>query len=185
MTNLQSLPENLPIPVDDGSANHLLGKKLPEISLAATTGGLVRLDSLSGIYVLYIYPMTGRPDVPLPNDWDLIPGARGCTPQACSYRDHHSDLKNLGASVFALSAQTTEYQKEMAQRLHLPFPVLSDAELIFASALNLPLFNVEGMNLLKRLTLICRDAKVVGIHYPVFPPDKDIDWVLQTLRSMR
>jgi peroxiredoxin len=185
MTSLQSLPDNLPVPVDDGSSAHLIGAKLPALSLEATSGEFVKLNELSGTFVLYVYPMTGRPDTALPDNWDLIPGARGCTPQACSYRDHYAELRDLGSSVYALSTQSTEYQKEMASRLHLPFPVLSDVNLKFATLLRMPTFVVQCMTLLKRITLVCKEAEIIRVHYPVFPPDKDIDWVISTLRSLK
>lgn len=174
----------LPRPEDDGAAVHLAGLKLSPLPLRATDGTWVDLASLQGEVVLYIYPMTGRPDIPLPDGWDGIPGARGCTPQSCAFRDHYADLKALGVNhLFGLSTQTTEYQKEAAERMHLPFPLLSDADLTFATALELPTFAVEGMTLLKRMALILRNGKIVKTFYPVFPPDRNADDVIQWLKE--
>jgi len=182
MSNLTSLPTNLPVPMDDGAANHLVGLSLPAVTLPSTAGHYVELNKRTGITVIYCYPMTGQPDVPLPDGWDAIPGARGCTPQSCSYRDHYAELKALGAEVYGLSTQTTEYQQEMAERLHLPFSVLSDCSLAFAQALRLPTLQVSKMTLLKRLTLICNGNKIEHVNYPVFPSDADIDKVIDYLK---
>jgi peroxiredoxin len=172
----------LPRPEDDAAAAHLVGRTLDHASLPATSGSQVDFASLPGQVVLYIYPMTGRPDKPLPNGWDGIPGARGCTPQSCAFRDHYTELKSLGVDHhFGLSTQTTEYQAEAVARMHLPFPLLSDAELAFANALRLPRFEVDGMTLLKRMTLIIQNSEIVQVFYPVFPPDRNagdvIDWL--------
>ena len=183
MSNLTSLPTNLPAPIDDGAAKHLIGLSLPAVTLPSTAGPFVAMNKLEGITVIYCYPMTGQPDVALPEGWDAIPGARGCTPQSCSYRDHYSELNALGAEVFGLSTQTTEYQKEMVGRLHLPFSVLSDHALEFALALRLPTFQVNEMTLLKRLTLICNGNKIEHVNYPVFPADADIVLVIDYLKS--
>ena len=176
--NVYDLPEDLPVPTDDGAADHLEGMSVPSISLASTSGESVDLSSLPGRTVVYGYPMTGRPDRALPAGWDEIPGARGCTPQSCSFRDHHAELKALGARVFGMSTQDTGYQREAAERLHLPFPLLSDEELAFAEALGLPTFEAEGMVLLKRLTLIIDDGWIEKVFYPVFPPDKSAEEVV-------
>jgi peroxiredoxin len=182
MTNVSDLPADLPRPVDDGACDHLLGLSMPAIRLPSTAGRLVDLGALSAARtVIYCYPMTGRPGQPLPDGWDLIPGARGCTPQACAFRDHHRDLADLGAEVYGLSTQTTAYQREMAERLHLPF-VLSDADFAFTDALRLPTFEVDSMRLLKRLTLIVRDQRIEHVFYPVFPPDRSADQVIGWLR---
>lgn len=182
--SLQSLPDNLPKPVDDGAADHLLGMALPELTLPATNGEMISPGQIARRLVIYAYPMTGRPDVPLPDGWDEIPGARGCTPQSCSFRDHYAELQALDAEVFGLSTQSTDYQKEMVDRLHLPFPVLSDADHGFADALRLPTFEVAGLLLLKRLTMIVDGGIIRAVHYPVFPSDSDPDWVMNTLRQM-
>jgi peroxiredoxin len=183
VSNLTSLPTNLPAPIDDGAAKHLIGLSLPAVTLPSTAGSFVAMNKLEGITVIYCYPMTGQPDVALPEGWDAIPGARGCTPQSCSYRDHYAELNALGAEVFGLSTQTTEYQKEMVGRLHLPFPVLSDHTLEFALALRLPTFQVNEMTLLQRLTLICNGNKIEHVNYPVFPSDADVDLVIDYLKS--
>jgi peroxiredoxin len=133
--------------------------------------------------VIYCYPMTGQPNVPLPEGWDQIPGARGCTPQSCSFRDHYQELGDLGAEVIGLSVQTTQYQKEMADRLHLPFPVVSDVQYAFQKALNLPTFEAAGMTLLKRVTLIANQGVIEAVHYPIFPSDSDAPWVVQYLKT--
>lgn len=173
MTNHNQLPADLPRPGDDGACAHLTGMIIPAIPLPATDGRMIDLAEISREMrtVVYIYPRTGRPGEPLPTGWDEIPGARGCTPQACAFRDHHAELKALGAQVFGLSTQSTEYQREMAERLHLPFPALSDAGLAFAHALNLPTFPVDGMTLIKRLTLVIDQGAISHVFYPVFPPD--------------
>lgn len=156
---------------------------MPRIALAST-GGTVDLGALPpGRTVIYCYPMTGVPGQPLPDGWDLVPGARGCTPQACAFRDNGHEFANLGVLVFGLSAQTTDYQREMAQRLHLPFEILSDADLRFATALRLPTFEIDGMRLIKRLTLIARAGLIEHVFYPVFPPDESANQVVRWLRE--
>ena len=174
----------LPQPEDDGAADHLNQASLASVGLDSTQGGQVDLSSLAGTTVVYVYPMTGRPDTPLPDGWDGIPGARGCTPQSCAFRDHFAELKKLGVSnLFGLSTQTTEYQLEAARRLHLPFALLSDASLSFSRSMKLPTFEAGGLTLLKRLTLILRDGRVTHTFYPVFPPDQSADKVMDWLRS--
>lgn len=174
----------LPQPADDGAARHLTGKMVPDLSLMSTDGRAVSLAALSGTCVLYLYPMTGRPDRELPPNWDDIPGARGCTPQSCAYRDHFAELLASGARhVFGISSQTTEYQAEASKRLHLPFPLLSDADGALRRAMNLPSMKVAGQTLLKRLTMILRDGQVARVFYPVFPPDQDAANVLLWLQE--
>jgi peroxiredoxin len=172
VTDYLALPTDLPAPVDDGAADHLHGMRMPHLVLSATSGLDVDLASLDGTVVLYLYPMTGAPGIPLPKDWDLIPGARGCTPEACGFRDHFAELRAAGASeVFGLSSQTTEYQREAVDRLHLPFAMLSDPAFELAEALQLPTFDVAGTRLYKRLTLIVRGGLIEHVFYPVFPTD--------------
>jgi peroxiredoxin len=183
MTNLNQLPTDLPAPQDDGAANHLVGMRLPNISLSTTRDSKLNLGQFQGRLVIYCYPMTGQPNVALPEGWDQIPGARGCTPQSCSFRDHYQELCSLGAEVVGLSVQSTEYQQEMAQRLHLPFAVLSDADYQLQSALQLPTFVAAGMTLLKRITLIANDGVVEAVHYPIFPSDSDPPWVIDYLKN--
>jgi peroxiredoxin len=183
--DLHRLPDALPVPVDDGGCAHLAGRRLPSVSLLSTHGRLVDLADLPGTSVVYIYPRTGRPDVDPPTGWNQIPGARGCTPQSCAFRDHHAELRALGARVFGLSTQTTDYQKEAAERLHLPFELLSDEALTFAGRLSLPTFVVDGMTLIKRLTLIVRDGVIAHVFYPVVPPDRNADDVAAWLRATR
>jgi peroxiredoxin len=182
MFNPADLPPDLPRPVDDGACDHLPGLAMPAIRLPSTAGRLVDLGALAAPRtVIYGYPRTGRPGERLPDGWDAIPGARGCTPQSCGFRDHHRELAELGAEVYGLSTQTTEYQREMAQRLHLPFEVLSDARFALVEALRLPTFEVDGMRLIKRLTLIVRDGRIEHVFYPVFPPDASAAQVLDWL----
>ena len=180
-TNIYELPEDLPIPVDDGACDHLTGFLLPDMALMSTAGTLLNLAKLLGRTVVYCYPRTGSPDQALPTGWDSIPGARGCTPQSCAFRDHYQELQGLHTGVYGLSTQDTAYQQEAAQRLHLPFPLLSDADLIFTKALRLPTFTVDSMTLIKRLTLIVEDGEIIKVFYPVFPPDQNaanvIDWL--------
>jgi peroxiredoxin len=182
------LPKDLPAPVDDRGARHLPGLEVPPIVLLATDGCEVRLDRAGSARrtVVYAYPRTGRPgELPPSADWDLIPGARGCTPQACDFRDHHAELLALGANVYGISTQSSDFQREVVERLHLPFVLLSDAELKFASALALPTFQAAGETLLRRLTLIVGDAHIEHVFYPVFPPDRHASEVLAWLRENR
>jgi peroxiredoxin len=182
--NPYELPEDLPVPTDDGAADHLPGIQIPSVPLSSTAGETVDLSALSGRTVVYCYPMTGRPGSDLPSGWDEIPGARGCTPQSCSFRDHHAELRTLGARVFGLSTQDTEYQREATQRLHLPFALLSDEDLAFADTLRLPTFEVDDMVLLKRLTLIIKDGRIEKVFYPVFPPDRSAEDVVGWLEAL-
>jgi peroxiredoxin len=177
------LPANLPPPVDDGAADHLRDRPLPHLTLPSTAGRQVDLPTSSRRTVLYGYPMTGVPSKPLPHGWDLIPGARGCTPQACGFRDHYRELSAWQADVYGLSTQTTDYQREMAQRLHLPFEILSDSEFKLTEALRLPTFSVDGMRLLKRITLIVRNGRIEQVFYPVFPPNESAQQVLTWLKA--
>jgi len=178
------LPPDIPVPQDDGAARHLTGMTLPDLALPATSGPAVNLSKLKGRVVVYIYPRTGVPGVDAPAGWDDIPGARGCTPQSCGFRDHFAELKALGVTgVFGLSTQDTDYQREAAQRLHLPFPILSDVAMKFARALNLPTFSVAGMTLLKRMALVIDNGAITKAFYPVFPPDKNAEEVIAWLRA--
>jgi peroxiredoxin len=180
------LPSDLPVPQDDGAARHLAGAKLPALSLPATDGTKVDLSALPGRTVVYIYPRTGEPGKPPLDGWDAIPGARGCTPQSCSFRDHFAELQRLGvARVFGLSTQATGYQREAAERLHLPFPILSDADLHLARALGLPTFTVAGMTLFKRMAWVIEDGAIVKVFYPVFPPDKNAEEIIAWLQASR
>ena len=182
-TNLNQLPANLPRPKDDGAARHLKGMALPDLELPSTGNRRVNLSKVSAPrIVIYAYPMTGRPDRQLPQGWDDIPGARGCTPETCGFRDHHKDLAKLHAEVFGLSTQDTAYQQEMVKRLEVPFEVLSDEQMAFARALKLPTFTVDGMTLLKRLTIVARKGRIEQVFYPVFPPDKHADEVIAWLK---
>jgi peroxiredoxin len=156
---------------------------VPPVSLTTTAGEQVRLDRLEGRTVLFCYPRTGRPDEELPPGWNAIPGARGCTPEACGFRDAHAQFAELGARVMALSTQAPDYQRELAERLHLPFPVLSDEALEFTKALPLPTFETSGWTLLKRLTLVIDDGRITHVFYPVFPPDAHASEVLAWLRE--
>jgi peroxiredoxin len=172
--------KTIPAPVDDGQAASLEGKQLPPIELRATNDVVYDLSKLDGLTVIFAYPRTGTPGVENPEGWDMIPGARGCTPQACAFRDLHSELANVGVThLFGLSTQDTEYQKEVANRLHLPFPILSDEALLLTRELSLPKFVVGHLTLMKRLTIIARDALIVKVFYPVFPPDESPNQVLE------
>jgi peroxiredoxin len=178
------LPPNIPAPQDDGAARHLTGLPLPDIALLGTDGARVNLSALEGRTIVYIYPRTGVPGQALPEGWDAIPGARGCTPQSCAFRDHFAELKRLGvAQLFGLSTQDTAYQKEAATRLHLPFAILSDETLAFTKALNLPTFTTSGMILLKRMALVIDDGLITKVFYPVFPPDKNAEEVIAWLQA--
>ncbi len=181
--DLNTLPDGLPIPTDDGSCNHLKGMLLPALELRATSGRAVNLAALRDRTILYIYPRTGRPDQEPPSGWNEIPGARGCTPQSCSFRDHKAELESLGAKIFGLSSQDSEYQQEAVQRLHLPFELLSDCDFALTEALRLPTFTADGMRLIKRVTLVLRDGQVEKVFYPVFPPDRNAEEVIGWLRD--
>lgn len=181
--NLYALPDHLPVPEDDGACTHLAGLALPNLSLPTTIHTWVDLSQLKGRTAVYAYPRTGEPDRDPPDGWDLIPGARGCTPQSCSFRDHYQELQALNAEVFGLSTQETAYQQEAATRLHLPFPLISDHDLQLAHALNLPTFTVEGMTLLKRVTLIINNGKIEKVFYPVFLPDQSATLVIAWLEE--
>ncbi|TMB51587.1 MAG: peroxiredoxin [Chloroflexi bacterium] len=176
----------IPAPVDDGATRHLTGARVPSVPLPATDGSTVDLSRLPGRSIVYAYPRTGRPGVPNPDGWDLIPGARGCTPQACAFRDHFADLKALGvADVFGLSTQTTDYQREAAERLELPFALLSDEHLQLTDAMRLPVFEAAGMTLLRRCTLVIDDGVVTHVFYPVFPPARSAAEVIAWLHESR
>jgi peroxiredoxin len=182
--NWLELPPNLPVPQDDGAARHLTGLEMPDIPLAATNGARVSLARLAGRTVVYAYPKTGAPGVPSPDGWDMIPGARGCTPQSCGFRDHFGALKSLGiAHLFGLSTQDSAYQREAVERLHLPFPILSDEDLTLATAIRLPTFEVAGTILLKRLALVVDDGMISKVFYPVFPPDQNAEEVVAWLEA--
>lgn len=184
MTSLPGLPNDLPIPVDDGACEHLAGLKLPDLLLPSTKGGAVNLSSLKGLSVIYIYPMTGRPDIPLPEGWESIPGAMGCTPQACSFRDHYTELAEFDASIYGLSTQSTLEQQEAAERLNLPYALLSDEALTLADKLSLPTMEVEGKTLIKRITLICDNGVIKKVFYPVFPPDQNVNEVISYMKTL-
>lgn len=178
------LPDDLPAPQDDGACAHLEGSDLPVLALASTSGRNVALrDQPSAFTVFYCYPRTGRPGQELPTDWNLIPGARGCTPQSCAFRDHRAELDRLGAVVYGISTQDTDYQREAVERLHLPFELLSDADLALAKALKLPTFSVDGMTLLKRVTFIAAGNRIEKVFYPVFPPDRNAGDVIAWLEE--
>ena len=182
-TNLNELPANLPRPTDDGGARHLKGMAMPDLELPSTANRRVNLSKISAPrVVIYAYPMTGRPDRQLPKGWDDIPGARGCTPETCGFRDHHKDLAKLHTEVFGVSTQDTPYQQEMVKRLEVPFEVLSDDHLVLTRALNLPTFTVDGMTLMKRLTLVVKHGRIEHVFYPVFPPDKHAEDVIAWLK---
>lgn len=185
MTNLLEVDwSSIPEPADDGMAAHLEGAMLPTTSLPSTDGALIDLARLGGRTVVYAYPMTGRPGVALPYGWDMIPGARGCTPQSCAFRDHFNELRQVGVhNLFGLSTQDTDYQKEAAKRLHLPFALLSDANLQLSGTLRLPMFEVAGSKLLKRMTLVLDDGQITKVFYPVFPPDRSVVDLLEWLRA--
>jgi peroxiredoxin len=181
--NLYALPPGLPVPVDDGASDHLPGLPFPAIPLPSTAGRRVDLAALPGRTVVYFYPHTGRPDRdPLPG-WNEIPGARGCTPQSCAFRDHHAELRELGAGVYGLSTQDTDYQREAVDRLHLPFELLSDERFEVIDALKLPTFELAGTRFVQRITLILRDGIIEKVFYPVFPPDRNAGEVARWLRD--
>ncbi len=180
------LPDDLPVPEDDGAADHLGGLPVPDLSLPSTKGGDASLAALAGgLLVAYLYPRTGVPGEPSPAGWDDIPGARGCTPQSCAYRDALDEFDRLAATVVGIGAQSPAEQREFAERERIPFPLLSDPELRLAAELRLPTFEVEGMTLYRRLTLVAERGRIVKALYPVFPPDRDAAEVLAWLQQNR
>jgi peroxiredoxin len=184
VASFENLPAGLPVPADDGRAAHLVGWRLPAIELLGCSGKWWDLSGVDGTIVIYVYPMTGTPGVALPSEWDSIPGARGCTPEACGFRDHHSDLLAAGASaVVGVSSQSTEHQREAADRLHLPFDLLSDNDFRWAAELDLPTFSADGVRFHSRLTLVATSGTIEHVFYPVFPPDSHADEVLAWLRK--
>jgi len=186
MRDFRSLPDDLPVPEDDGAADHLTGLELPSVTLEATSGDAVDVGAAARgpdeTLVVYVYPRTGTPGQPSPDGWDAIPGARGCTPENCSFRDHAAELAALGARVHGLSSQPLAEQLEFAEREHMPFALLNDADLQLKRVLGLPTFEAGGMTLYKRLSLIARGGRIVRVFYPVFPPDRHVDDVLAALR---
>jgi peroxiredoxin len=183
MADLFELPKDLPVPQDDGACNHLPGKELPALDLASTAGRRVRLEEQSqSRTVFFFYPRTGRPGAPIPPGWDRIPGARGCTPHSCAYRDLYDEFRKLKTAVFGVSSQDTEYQLELVRRTKLPYEILSDAEFRLTDALRLPTFRFEGVRLIKRLALVAEKGRIVKVFYPVFPPDRNAETVLAWLR---
>lgn len=185
MKNLLDLPDNLPVPEDDGACAHLEGMLLPSITLASTSDHKIDLSSENGIVAVYFYPMIGRPNSPPMIGWNEIPGARGCTPQSCSFRDKHSEFLSLGTKVYGASSQSSAEQKEAVQRLHLPFELLSDVHFELASALKLPTFEYNSLRLIKRLTLIIENGVICKVFYPVFPPNENATDVIAWLRRNR
>ncbi|MGB5713770.1 MAG: peroxiredoxin [Waterburya sp.] len=183
MKDFTEIPQNLPVPLDDGSSSHLLGKSLPNIILHSSSNKQVNISNIRGNVVFYCYPMTGQPGVKLPDGWDLIPGARGCTPQSSSFRDHYQELKALGTQVYGISRQKSTAQTEAVKRLHLPFELLSDDNFELTTALQLPTFKIETKRFIKRLTLIIQEGKIVKVFYPVFPPDQDARDVVEWLKQ--
>lgn len=183
MKDLSKLPDNLPVPVDDGACAHLLGTRIPSVPLVATAGDTVNLGTLPGTVVVYFYPMIGRPDSPPLVGWNEIPGARGCTPQSCAFRDHHAELQGFAAKVFGVSAQPLEDQKEAKARLGLPFELLNDGGLALAEAMHLPTFEYENLRLIKRLTVVAIDGIIRNVFYPVFPPNRNVEDVVKWLRN--
>lgn len=180
---LREIPKDLPVPQDDWACNHLLGTSLPSLNLSSTSGQTVNLAQVNDWVVIYCYPMTGKPGQTLPLGWIQIPGAAGCTPQSCSFRDHYQELQTLKTKVFGISTQTKEDQKEAVERLHLPFELLSDASLKFAHSIRLPTFEIENLHLIKRVTIIAYKGQIVKYFYPIFPPDKNVQEVIAWLQE--
>ena len=182
-SDLASLPASLPVPEDDGACSHLPGRALPPITLPSTAGRMVNLAELKVPTVLFFYPRNAQPHESIPEAWNMIPGARGCTPHSCGFRDLHGEFKLLGFQIFGVSTQDTDYQKELVNRVHLPFEVLSDAKIELVNALQLPTFEYRGLRLLKRMAWVVEDGKITKVFYPVFPPDKNADEVLNWLKA--
>lgn len=184
--DLHSLPEDLPVPDHDGAGDRLLNATIPSVLLPSTSGkevGLAAAAAADGHLVVYVYPQTGVPGQPVPDGWDRIPGARGCTPQSCAFRDSAGELAALGASVFGLSAQPLSEQREFAEREHLPYPLLNDSEFRLACELGLPTFEANGVRYYRRLTFIARAGRVVKVFYPIFPPQDNAGDVIAWLQA--
>jgi peroxiredoxin len=185
-TDFTSLPEDLPVPEDDGAADHLPGAEVPSVALPSTLGGEVDLaEAARERLVVYVYPRTGVPGQPLLEGWDDIPGARGCTPQSCAFRDTQAEFARHGAAVIGISTQTPEEQAEFAEREHIPYPLLSDRELELAAAMGLPTFETSGLTLCKRLTFVAERGRIVKVFYPVFPPDRNAGDVIAWLEGLQ
>jgi peroxiredoxin len=183
-SDFSRLPADLPAPTDDGAADHLPGSTVPDVALPSTQGGELSLaDVAASLVVVYVYPRTGTPGVPAPDGWDDIPGARGCTPQSCAFRDAQKELARHGASLIGISTQTPQEQAEFAQREHIPYPLLSDHALVLARRMSLPTFEVGGLQLYKRLTFVAEQGRIVKVFYPVFPPDRNAGEVLAWLEG--
>lgn len=183
MKNLLELPKDLPVPQDDGACKHLEGMSLPSVKLITTKDREVNFSLSKKPCVIFFYPRTREPNMPTPDSWDLIPGARGCTPQSCGYKDLFSEFQNLGFEVFGASSQTTEYQNEFVSRMHIPFEILSDENFQLTNSLNLPTFNFNGMRLIKRLAFVIENQKITKAFYPVFPPNENASSVLSWLKA--
>ncbi|MBI3440508.1 MAG: peroxiredoxin [Proteobacteria bacterium] len=184
MRSLMKLPDNLPVPVDDGSCDHLQGANIPSIEMQTTQGRFVNLKDITQVStVIFFYPRTGEPNKPVPPDWDLIPGARGCTPQSCGFRDLYQEFKSMGFQIFGASTQETSYQQEFISRSHIPFEILSDKDYQLTEALHLPTFTYGGIRLLKRMAWILKNGKIVKVFYPIFPPntcaETVLNWILK------
>lgn len=178
MKDLYTLPKNLPIPTDDGACDHLVGSRIPAISLLATSGEVINLDTLSGAVVIYFYPMIGRPESRPLDGWNEIPGARGCTPQSCAFRDNYVELMHFADNIFGASSQSLEEQKEAKARLDLPYELINDSDYILTEAMRLPTFNYKNSRLIKRLTVISINSIIQKVFYPVFPPNQNAEDVL-------
>lgn len=185
LPDLANLPTSLPVPKDGGECSHLPGRALPLILLPSTAGRMVNLAELNVPTVLFFYPRNAQPHESIPEEWNMIPSARGCTPHACGFRDLHQEFKMLGFQIFGVSTQDTDYQKELVNRVHLPFEVLSDAKFELAKALQLPTFEYRGIRLLKRMSWVVESGKIAKVFYPVFPPGKNADEVLTWLKIRR
>jgi len=183
LKDLNKIPDGLPIPQDDGACKHLHGKILPSIQLSSTKEGAVDLGALKESTVLFFYPRTGEPSKPSTPDWDLIPGARGCTPQSCGFRDLYKEFRRLGFQVFGVSTQDSLYQREFVSRNHIPFELLSDSEFKLTDALNLPTFDYKGMRLIKRMAWVIESGRISRVFYPVFPPNENAAKVLDWLQG--
>jgi peroxiredoxin len=181
MKNLYQLPDDLPVPVDDGACDHLTDSQIPSVALDSTSGASIDLSKVDGISVIFFYPMHGHPDALPMTGWNDIPGARGCTPQACSFRDSYTKLAKLGVKIFGVSSQPLSEQQEASERLELPYILLNDSELRLSKAMKLPTFEYDSSTFIKRITLICENGVIKKTLYPVFPPDKNVydvlDWV--------
>ncbi|VAW52529.1 Alkyl hydroperoxide reductase subunit C-like protein [hydrothermal vent metagenome] len=183
MKDLYQLPEGLPVPVDDGACNHLEGAPFPSMLITVTPHATYDFSKEKGINIIFFYPMIGHPDSLPMTGWNEIPGARGCTPQALSYKNYFRQITKLGVRLFGASSQALKEQNDAIDRLKLPFELINDSSFLLSNALKLPTFQFNEIKMIKRLTLVVVDGVIKKVFYPVFPPNKNVDDVIVWLKE--